>query len=613
LKIKKLFAKEWISISVMAFVMIIILFFQYPLMISYQNSDESIEPNSFGITTARGENYHARDTTVFGNDIISLYKNPGLLLRDTITYEHQNELIPAQGTATYVMHSFLYLLFGNITLTLVVGSILSTLLIIIILYYIARLIQRNYKLKYSNLRSFFLVVCFLTFPTVIFDILRFIFSEPRLLYPYIGYVGRLININHIAIFLLLWFFVLIYVLFNNKQDKKLLILIGVLLATFQYSYVYFYTAALVFTGLAFLIKYNINKNTIIKLFWIYSSWLVLSIPYLINFFSKDEFGDEFIIRAGATFSNFISFTNELIILFIICSLFFLVNYFYNKKKKGVLKKSLKDSYLSISLFITGFVMLNIQYIIGYTVQPYHWIAAFIIPMVILIFFIQFNKLLVIIKKHTTAKKAINILVGLFIIVSLFGAVLHLSISANQWYKYYYFDDSESGLFEFIKNKTEENSVFFADTSYTNDLISVNTERKVLLGNMFHTRSSTAETHQRLIFGYNKLELSKKTLINDINQSSESDTHLKKIMNLEIDDPYANWNNMHLYYHTTYRGDRYGSGEYNDTGLIEDILEAYDFPKQEFKLDYVIYSRDVDKHSNVQGVVYKNKKFVVKKV
>ena len=614
--------KKNTNLLITILIVLTLLFFPYPLMILYQNIDSSLEGyNSFALTTSRGDIYN-RDIIVYGNFILSVSNHPGLFLKDIITYEHQNEIVPLQGALPGIIHAMLYSLLKNISLTLIIGSIISTIIIIILLYFISELIQQKYKLSNSYLRTFLLIVSFFTFPAVLLSLFNFFFVKPILFRHYISYVSRFININHTVIFLLIWFLILIYIFFKEKNDKGLFILLGVSLASLQYSYVFFYMPALAFTLFSFILRDGLNKKTINKLLWVYIPWFILSFPYLINFILFSEFNKEFINGAGTSFIH-PSFFGLLFKLFCVLFVFFIIDFIFLKQEEtnifeNKFPKLLKESFLSISLFFTSLIVLNLKYLIGYTVQPYHFVYAFILPILIIITFIQFYKFLVIMqtyfgdnfKTYHLIKKIINYFIITFILILVLVSILYLIIFAKQNYVYYYFDDSDVELLNFIKTNTSEDAVFFADTTYTNDIIQVNTNRRTLLGQISLTRVPLLEIHSRLLFGYEKLGFSIDKLIEDVNYSSYYlPIFVKKVEELELDNPQENMNDIFDYYHNFYLIGSNQDGE----KLISDLLIANTNRTQEFKLDYVIYSSDLEKFRDGNNIVFTNKKYVVKMV
>ena len=614
--------KKNTNLLITILIVLTLLFFPYPLMILYQNIDSSLEGyNSFALTTSRGDIYN-RDIIVYGNFILSVSNHPGLFLKDIITYEHQNEIVPLQGALPGIIHAMLYSLLKNISLTLIIGSIISTIIIIILLYFISELIQQKYKFSNSHLRTFLLVISFFTFPAVLINLFHFFFIRPILFRHYINYVSRFINVNHTIIFLLIWFLILIYIFFNEKNDKRLFILLGVALTSLQYSYIFFYIPALAFTLFFFLLRGGFNKKTINNLLWIYIPWLILSLPYLINFVIFKEFNKEFINGGGTAFIH-PSFFGLLFKLFWISFVFFIIDFIYLKQEQNIgienkFTKLLKESSLIISLFFTSLIILNLQHIIGYTVQPYHFVYAFILPILIIITFIQFHKFMIIaqtyfsnnFKLYNLIKKIINYLVIIFILILVLASIWYSIIFAKQNYVYYYFDDSDVELLNFIKTNTSENAVFFADNTYVNDLIQVNTNRKSLLGQISLTRVPLSEIHLRLLFGYEKLGFSIEKLIDDVNYSSYYfPIFVKKVEELELNNPQENMNDIFHYYHNFYLT---GPNQ-NAEKLINDILIANANRKQEFKLDYVIYSENLEKFGDRNNIVFSNKKYIVKKV
>lgn len=606
----------------MILVVLALLFFQYPLMIFYQNMDNSLKNyNQFALTTARGDIYNL-DIILYGNFILSVFNHPGLFLKDIITYEHQNEIVPLQGALPGIMHALLYFFLKNISLTLIIGSIISTIIIVILLYFISELIQKKYDLPYSNTRTFLLIISFFTFPAVIFSLFNFFFVKPVLFRHYISYISRFININHTVIFLLIWFLILIYIFFKEKNDKRLFILLGVSLASLQYSYVFFYIPTLAFTFFSFIIKYSLNKKTINKLLWVYLPWLILSFPYLLNFIIFKEFNKEFISGSGTSFIH-PSFIGLLFKLFCVLFIFFIIDFFYlkqeeNKTFKNKLPKLLKESFLSISLFLTSAIVLNLRSIIGYTVQPYHFVYAFILPILIFITFIQLHKFLVIIQTYFwntfkichLIKKIINYFIIVFILILVLASILYLTIFAKQNYVYYYFDDSDVELLNFIKTNTPKDAVFFADNTYVNDIIQVNTNRKTLLGQISLTRIPLSEIHLRLLFGYEQLGFSVEKLIEDVNYSSYYfPIFVKKVEELRLENPYENINDIFHYYHNFYL-----TGPNQDAEkLINDILISNTQGTQEFKLDYLLYSENLEKFRGEDNIVFHNEKYIMMKV
>ncbi|HLC65821.1 MAG TPA: hypothetical protein VJI46_06900 [Candidatus Nanoarchaeia archaeon] len=578
-----------VNISILLAVIIPLLFFQYPLMKYYQ---QSIPESEFSLTTARGDVGFTYDLNMYGNDIISVYQNPGLFLKEPISYEHKGEIIPLQGSIPFLMHALIYAFLKDMTLTLILGSIISTAITIILLYFISDFFQKKYLKKSSMINTFFLVVSFFTLPYVFFELLNM--GNKILMRPYIGYVGRFISINHVIIFLLLWFLILIYALQSNR--KAWLVALGVSLALLQYSYFYFYSAALLFTATAFFTKFGFKS--VHRLFWIYITWFVLSAPYLANMLFSGA-SKEFMRKAGVAYSNFHSFAIHLAILSLFSAAFFVLNYFYVKRQsKGDIIKTIKESNLVIALLAVGVFFINIQYILGYTIQPSHWIVTFVFPIGILVAFGHIITFLAVVGER---KKYALAALSFVTLILMIGAAFHLSTSARQWHKYFYFDSDDQKLMEFIKT-TPEDSVFFGDTSYTNDIISVNTERRTLLGHPLQSIMPISEINSRILYGYEKLNFSRGKLYNDIMQSASYFDYLGKLRSLEFEEPYQNFNNIFHYYHLAYAT----NAVYGPEKLISDLSNT---ESKTFKLDYAVYGYPITS----ENAVFANKKYTVVKV
>ena len=79
--------------------------------------------------------------------------------------------------------------------------------------------------------------------------------------------------------------------------------------------------------------------------------------------------------------------------------------------------------------------------------------------------------------------------------------------------------------------------------------------------------------------------------------------------MKWDNPQENVNDPFHYYHNFYLTQ---SGQ-NSEKLIHDLLIANVSVTKSFKLDYVIYSENLEKFRKKDKVVFSNKKYVVKEV
>ncbi|MFC1648303.1 hypothetical protein ACFL1B_02480 [Nanoarchaeota archaeon] len=487
----------WILISIS----IIILFFHYPLM--YLNQAGIEDDITFSLLTGHTTDEPSGDLYYMVKDILSVYEKPGLFLKDMVTFEYNGEIIPLQGSLPFLFHAFLYLITRNLTLAILLGSAISYMLIIYLLLCIAELFWGK-KAGERKLMTSLLVSVFLAFPYSILSIVRYfnmhLFDKAYSFTPYIsGHIGRFIFANHIIIFLLLWFYTLVRAL--EGKSKTDYILLGITLALIQYTYFYYFTGALLMTGIVLLIRNGFSIESVKNGAVAYGTWALLSLPYLLNFVIYKDVNNEAMMMAGPLFLSNDYFPDfRILIMFLIMAVvIFMAIEYCHLRKKGIndYKVLIKKSSIPIGLLVSTVLLLNIQYVLGYTIQPSHWIVSFALPLFLIIMIVQIPKLIKLFNK--SFEQTIKPVIGACIAVLVLGVVLSNVASAQHWGENFYLTPEEKELFDWIKKSTDKDDVFYAPEPVLNDIIVMHTGRNQLLGYNVHSRVSVKEVHERLYF------------------------------------------------------------------------------------------------------------------
>lgn len=168
-------------------------------------------------------------------------------------------------------------------------------------------------------------------------------------------------------------------------------LLGGTMVLLQYTYFYFWTGALVLTGLHLLVSFKWKRGCFVNCGVVGIVWLAFSLPYWITFmeFNQLPVGADYAARMGADIQYIYSRGKEPFVIMLAFLLFDLGYVYLGPGRKGVqpgIARVLSLSREQLLLSTATILCLNLQLFIGYTIQSYHWLYTFYHPLIILIGF-----------------------------------------------------------------------------------------------------------------------------------------------------------------------------------------------------------------------------------
>jgi len=300
----------------------------------------------------------------------------------------------------------------------------------------------------------------------------------------------------------LFFLTLLFVFWSlDKRRLGYYIFAGILLALNFYSYFYFWTYLLVFLSLLFaLLLYKKSRQAVGILITLCVGG-ILSIPYFLNLLLVSS--SPLAARSGIETGRFIETIS--IIYFLLTVISFLL----------IRKKDLYYYFLSL-LMLSGVVVLNVQLLLGFTIQNNHWNSRVIVPILILFLFYHVKSLLYRLNQQNLLKKFTSIAVVILFILAINIQIHEVSALKDD----YSFPEGGYELLNWLNDNTSPNSVIMTSDLQWNMLIPAYTYNNVYLPYSASTLSSQEEINYRFISTYKILNKSDQDIATQLNAKSD---------------------------------------------------------------------------------------------
>lgn len=532
-----MFKRSWVWITI-AFLMVWLVQNSTLLFAELMHDDESTEFSSF---VYKGP-FSFSDVLFYADITRYSAENPSLLRGDGMIKENEG-LMFAAGNIINVYAGGILNLVGDIDLVPIVGSILPTLLCVFFLFKISKIFLQD---AFSNV--LFLALCILVllhnFDDV-FGIWKFIsgyileLPEADDIIP-VGYNQRFLYGQFSTFIFLFWIYSILSWWENPSIQNQFLIALSLVLC--HYTYFYYWSYAVPLTFGVFVFKMPKWKSYIGLVVF----YLLGTIHYWDNYFAfnSTEFSGEYLKRIkGPEVYPFIAVlcvgflsgwsiilrykkTGILLFLFpvllvlclkkvvavftigsfyhILCIVFLgaftlgLLIYSYLKMELS------KMELLNIFNFYLMIFLNSLAYIIGYNVQPYHWIyTSYFLVLAICMFFMlkpYYSNMLV--------RKSVLILSSLIVVLGLFNSFRFADRNGPFWKLTS--DDVE--VIDFIKQLPEK-PVIGGDNIMPLITFSAHADMFMYTGLTCHSRSSYHELYYRFISNYKLLGYSNEDILN----------------------------------------------------------------------------------------------------
>lgn len=310
-----------------------------------------------------------------------------------------------------------------------------------------------------------------------------------------------------------------------KKDTKFFILAGVFGGLLFYTYIYysiFFAAAAAVLFAFFLMKRDFA--TVKKIFITALLVGLIAVPYFANMYQFNALPNhqELMLRVETEFGRGIKWLATFKYLAFLGFGYLIVK-----------KKDLPFIFFA-SLLIGGMLCLNMQLVLGYNVQSWHWLKRAVDPISILFLAYLAEQYLV---SNTRIPKLANekiwnglVAAGLIFVIS-FGFYTQINSALNS-YKSFSISDKTIELFDWLNENTEKDSVIMAASIETNSLIPVYTHNNVYLPNAILTSIPTDEIIDRILFTYSTFGIPSSDLYNKLNQNNSVSGYFAAVKNRE---------------------------------------------------------------------------------
>lgn len=519
----------------------------------YLNND--VENSS--VFVYRGEIGFSEDLMVYAAQIKHAAIEPHFFRTDALIHESSGNFFP-DGNLIVLYCAFFYWLLGNWDAVLVFSSLPCVILSCFVLHKIVSFFTDSK----TNFRLFILIGTFVFLTelmdfTGIFKLLESFQNKgvfvPGLHKLIMGNPQRFPQ-SQLTIFLFLaWVLALINTLkFARTKDY---IFLALSLVVLQYTYFFFWTFALGFSLLIVLPEWFKNY----KPWLLFAIYAVGTLPFWLVFlnFNQGDFANEYQLkmRGYETYPSFVfhligsaslllafakrlNFTSITTIVFVALlqvviqqtiyvfspeamlyqavqfgSPLLLLIFLFINLKKGDLETH--EKLLLVNYWAT-FILINLKFIIGFNVQPFHWVNFAFYPVLLIGFVPIVHGFL---QKFAFTKSVIA-LSSFVVLIALANGV----VFAKSTHRFWQFTPKESEVLTFLKQKPPSviggNNVAFSITC------AIHTPHKLLTGISHTNYLKNKEAYHRLIKNFKKMGYSDAQILLEVNQYKSKRTYKK---------------------------------------------------------------------------------------
>lgn len=500
----------------------------------------------------KGSMGFAMDNTAYGNVLQHSLEKPTLFRSDNLVFENKDERF-ADGQLVILFATAIYHLCGDLDITVLVTSFLSIALSILLLIRILRM-----SFNSASWLLTFLAVTFVLLTGVddYFGVIKALnnWSNNHFYTSFgmhLGYANRFPYAQVSLPFFLFWIFALLLFIRFPKTPQSLLL--GISLVILQYSYFYYWTFAIFITG-AFLFT---QLKEIKKWFAALLVYGIFTLPFWLNFFAfnQTEFAAEYLNRVkgleyypslslhvvGVLLSltiyrdqrilpailaissiiglqcliEFIEYTfQDYHWMYWLSRFFFvailLLNFIWVQKKVKIstIEYFILFNYWAIFLFI------NLKFLIGINVQPYHWVYTTFHP----IFGLSIAWLLL---QVISLRKTIIISAGLLIAIATYNGICF----GNTAGKYWKLNSEETAVIEFVHQA--KNPVIIGNNYPFLITIAAQSTCDLYMGTSNNKLSNYEESYFRFISNFKAMGYSDSTIFQEYDKHYTCDVYKTK--------------------------------------------------------------------------------------
>ena len=283
---------------------------------------------------------------------------------------------------------------------------------------------------------------------------------------------------------------LLAVLFLLKNKEwKFTIISGILGGLLFYTYFYYWTFYIVFIGLFWLLSLIRKEMAMFKKLTVSCLLtIIIGATFFLNSISTISNQAEILHRLNAIVGR----SPEWLITLLLLSIVIILVYAYHQSKnrtsmfkgeESSLEKSEIHFYFLLVLILTGIVVMNVQVIMGYTINPRHWLTTAMWPILVLsvLYILNFVEGVVFVERkklRNIIRKSSFIFIGLLL---LFGVMWQVTFSHNT-YSLYTLSNSQRELFEWLNINTAKDEVVLSLSSEMILLVPVYTHNNNFIPN-----------------------------------------------------------------------------------------------------------------------------------
>ncbi len=450
-----------------------------------------------------------------------------LIPTDLTVFEHKHGLM-IYGPLPFIIMAILAKLFGGLTPLLIISDFIFSALTFIIFYILAKKITSSHNLSLigSVLLLFFYRI-FIPPPTITFAGLKTYLTSIFLNTAQGNANFWLSRFMHpqITLPLLLLTILIIWKAFETKH-KLYFLASAILLAANVYSYFYNWTYLFVFCTIFSLMmlvyihnkegKYQehisqketpsqflhpLNKKLFLALIGTIFLLIILCIPYLLNTIQIQDM--DITARSGIEYTQAVEPISVVFVLLILLIFTILLvkrknNSTFTHRITQIITKMDQPSIVLLTLLLSSIIVLNIQLILGYTIQNDHYYSRILVPIVILsiLWILSSSKFITTILQ----KKYITPVILLLLCTS--AIIVHINEIRGQS-PYYSFSPEEQELLTYLQS-LPPNSVILTSNITWNLWIPAYTSADLFFPYSASTIASKEELENRFIFTFTLL-------------------------------------------------------------------------------------------------------------
>lgn len=322
---------------------------------------------------------------------------------------------------------------------------------------------------------------------------------------------------------------LIAMYMSFKKEGYLYPLITIISGTaLVYSYIFystfFWTAFALFSLYMLVANRHGIKPVLKKILLIAIPSAVLSLPFLKEFLAFKNLPTyaEVLLRSGAEYSRF----NPMPLAYAAVSAVFLVIVY-----KLMHKKDSQKFYFVASLLLSVVVWSNIQVIMSYSIQPFHWIyrVGEVLYFILAAYIVQESYVFL---KESSSMDSRMIkpifaflndkrFVAVAIIFIIGFGISYSYVGATRTSDIFVFNKSELQLYQWLNNNTPTDSTVLTLSIDQNIKVSSYTHNNVYLANGVYSNWPTTEIEDRIAYLYRAYNATEDALVDRINVSDDA--------------------------------------------------------------------------------------------